>query len=133
MKETDEFDNGSVKPSSQSGMEGLMWNLFIFGVAYIHLWSGLWLSLMYIMIIFDVGFDDFCCYLCLCDVYFSLDYSGTGIPKRTQTVWSWQKLRRIKLILSGDVFFEKNLMSDYSSFVPSDEEKAEGKGSSTNE
>ena len=65
VKYMDDSDDGNVKPSSPSGMWGLMQMLFIFGVEYIYWWGGLWLFLMSIMIfltliiIFDVGCDYF--------------------------------------------------------------------------
>ena len=58
----------------------------------------------------------------------SLNYSGTEIRKRKPIVQSWQKANRLKVRLSGAVFFEKKLSSEDSSFVPSDEEKAERGG-----
>ena len=64
---------------------------------------------------------------------FSINYSGTDIPNRKETVWCQQKLKRLNVRLSGGVWFEKNLSNDDSSFVPSDEEKAEGGGSNGNE
>ena len=59
LTENDESDDGIIKPSSPSGMWGLMRILFIFGVEYIYWWCGLGLFFMSIMIIFDVNY-----YLC---------------------------------------------------------------------
>ena len=42
VTETDDSDDGSVKPSPPSGMWGLMQMLFIFGVGCIYWWFGLW-------------------------------------------------------------------------------------------
>ena len=67
---------------------------------------------MSIMIIFEVNHDYFCRCLCLCDVYFSLDSSGTHIPMRKQTVKGRKKVKRIKMCLSGGVCFDKNLSDD---------------------
>ena len=48
----------------------------------------------------------------------SLNYSGADIKKRKQTVQSRQNVRRLKVHLGGTVFFEKNMSSKDSSFVP---------------
>ena len=63
----------------------------------------------------------------------SLNYSGNDIKKRKLTVWSWQKVKILKVHLSGDVYFDKKMSSKDSSFVPIDEEKAEGGVSICNE
>ena len=53
----------------------------------------------------------------------SLNSSGTDINKRKPTVRSQQKVKRIKVRLSGAVFFEKNTISEDSSFVPRNYER----------
>ena len=63
----------------------------------------------------------------------SLNYSGTDIPKRKPTVWSQQKVKIINVHLSGGVSFEKNMGNGDSSYVPRDEDKAEGGVSICNE
>ena len=45
VTETYESDDVSVKPSLPWDMWGFMQKLFTFGVEYIYLWCGLWLSL----------------------------------------------------------------------------------------
>ena len=80
------------------------------------------------MIVFDMNYDYLCRYLCICDVYVSLNYPRTGISNRKWTIRSQQKVNRLKVILSGGVWFDKNLSGDDSLFVPSDEENYEGGG-----
>ena len=55
-----------------------------------------------------------------------LNSLGTNIPKIKPTVRSSQKAKRLKVRLSGGVFFDKNNSNKDSPFVSSNEEKAEG-------
>ena len=63
----------------------------------------------------------------------SLNYSGNDTKKIKPTVQIRQKVKRLKVRLSGADLFEKNLSMEDSSFVPSDEEKAKGGVSICNE
>ena len=56
----------------------------------------------------------------------SLNSLGTDIKKRKPTVQSRQKVKRLKVRLTGAVWFEKNTSNKDSSFLTSDEEKGEG-------
>ena len=55
-----------------------------------------------------------------------LNYSGTDIPKRKPTVRRQQKVKRLKVGLSGGVFFERNTINKDSQFLPSEKDKDEG-------
>ena len=89
--ETYETNDEFCLPSSHRGMWGLILKLFTFDLEFISLYYGLWLSLMLIIIIFDVNYDDIWCCFCLSDVYFYFHYSGKYIPYRKQNFWSWKK------------------------------------------
>ena len=51
--------------------------------------------------------------------------SGIDIKKRKPTTRSQQKVKRLKVRLSGAVFLEKNMSSEDSSIVTSNKEKDE--------
>ena len=68
------------------------------------------LSLTSIMIIFDMSYDDFFVLYAYVMYIISLSSLGNGIPKRKQTFRNRKKLRRLKIRLSGGVFFEKILL-----------------------
>ena len=73
-------------------------------------------------------------FLYVCVMYnLSLNSSGTDIRKRKPTVRIRQKVKRLKVRLSGAFFFDKRLSSKDSSFVTSDEENSEGGFSIYNE
>ena len=59
--------------------------MIILNVNYDYFWCEV-LSLLPIMIIFDVNDDNICSYLCLCDVYLSLNSSREDILKRKTNI-----------------------------------------------
>ena len=98
-------------------------NIFTDDVDYDYFWCGLWLFITW-FIIFDVDYD--CFYVNYDDLYvyvmysLSINYSGSYIKNIKPTVQSWQEVNRLKVRLSGAACFEKNLISEDSSFVPGD-------------
>ena len=74
----------------------LVLNIFTDDVDYDYLWCQLWLFLTWTIMIFVV------LYVCVLYILY-LNYSSTDIPKIKPTVWSRQKLKRLKVRLSGGV------------------------------
>ena len=109
--DTDEYDDGIVKPYPPSGMWYLMQKLFIFGIEYIidnadydYLWCLLWLFFTRI-IFFDANYDYFgndlwwylSFFLSMWCIFLPLTSLGTYIINIKPMVLSGKKVNRLKV------------------------------------